>query len=77
MEGRDEEEDEDELEDEPGSEDVETHALAQCDIARSTIVEIAPSRPPNTDESELELELEDEDELLETTEGGSGGGSPR
>ena len=42
--------------------ELETHALAQWEMARSTMVEMAPSRPPNTDESELELELEDDDE---------------
>lgn len=81
-EGRDEEE----LEDESERDDVETQARAQCEMARSTIVENAPSRPPNTDEPELELELEDEDEFPEATEGGRGvlgedggsaGGSPR
>ena len=52
-------------------------------MARSTMVEMAPSRPPNTDESELELELEDDDELLEAIEDGrvgedgSSGGPPR
>lgn len=83
IEGREEVE---ELEEESESEEVETHALAQCEMARSTMVEMAPSRPPNTDESELELELDEDDELLEATEGGrgvlggeggSGGGSPR
>ena len=59
-----------ELEEESERVELETHALAQWEMARSTMVEIAPSRPPNTDESELELELEDDDELLEAIEDG-------
>ena len=74
--------DAEEVDEESVRDDVDVHALAQCDIARSTIVEIAPSLPPNTEE--LELELEEEDELEETDSGrgvlggdGGSGGSPR
>lgn len=78
MEGRLEEE---EVEVESDKEEEEFHALAQCEMARSTMVERAPSRPPMTEELELELD-DDEDDELEDTDSGRGvrggeGGSPR
>lgn len=77
------EEDDEVDEDESDREDVEVHARAQCEIARSTMVEMAPSLPPNTEE--FELELDELDEELEETDSGRGvlggdggsGGPPR
>lgn len=72
-------EDEEEEDEDVDREDVDAHARAQWDIACSTMVEIAPSRPANP-----ELLLEDDDPELDDTEGGRGvlragvwGGSPR
>lgn len=60
-------------EEESVKEDVEAHALAQCEMARSTMVDIAPSLPRNTEELELELEEEDELEEIDSGRGVLGG----
>ena len=54
-------------------EDVDAQALAQVAMACSTTAEIAPRRPPKTEDVDEE---DDEDELEELTEG-ERGRSPR
>lgn len=61
------EEDEDD-EEETERDEEDAHALAQWEIARSTMVEIAPSRPPKMEELELELD----EEVLDDTDSGRG-----